>query len=56
MEHDKALGLLSLHLENLYLKTRLKSSMEKAKVYRQGPRLHDPDTSPYQPPRSGEED
>ncbi|MBQ1845615.1 MAG: GAF domain-containing protein [Desulfovibrio sp.] len=52
----QALVLLSLHLENLYLKTRLKSSMEKAQIYRKGPRLHDPDTSPYQPPRSGEED
>lgn len=51
-----AVGHLSLYLGNLYLRSRLRDLMTKAHVYREGPRLHDPDTSPYMPPRTDKED
>ncbi len=52
----QAVGHLSLYLENLYLRVRMRELMTKAQVYRDGPRLHDPDASPYQPPHTEQED
>lgn len=49
---NQAVGHLSLYLENMYLRARLRSLMTKAQVYRDGPRAHDPDTSPYRPPKA----
>ena len=51
----QAVGHLSLYLENLYLRVRMRELMTKAQVYRDGPRLHDPDASPYQPPHTEQE-
>ena len=51
----EAVGVLSMHSEILFLRNRLRSFMAQAKVYRSGPRAHNPDTDPYQPVMRTEE-
>ncbi len=51
-----AVGMLTLHTENLYLRQRLSDNLELARVYTRGPRAHDPDTEPYQPVITDKED
>ncbi len=52
----EAVGMLSVHLEILYLRDRLSSLLASARVYREGPRAHNPDTEPYEPVRTRRED
>ena len=46
----QAVDHLALFLENLYLKTRLRTMLPKAQVHSDGPQAYDPDTAPM-PPR-----
>lgn len=42
----QAVDHLALFLENLYLKTRLRTMLPKAHIHRDGPQLYDPDNAP----------
>ena len=43
---NQAVDHLALFLENLYLKTRLRSMLPQARVHGEGPLAYDPDTAP----------
>ena len=45
----QAVDHLALFLENLYLKTRLRTMLPKARVHSDGPQAYDPDTAPMPP-------
>ncbi|MDO5538412.1 MAG: hypothetical protein Q4F72_12915 [Desulfovibrionaceae bacterium] len=53
---NEAVGLLTVHTENIYLRYRLRETMELAPVYTRGPRAHNPNSEPYKPVKTDKED